>query len=99
MAVLATDEKKKSLLITAIIFTVLLLVLFFIKLRQDISIMELEGGGGGGGDIAVNFGDSDVGMGDNFDSREHVSKAPEPVVAKPAPASEILTSESDDAPS
>jgi len=99
MAVLATEEKKKSLLITAIIFTALLLVLFFIKLRNDIEIMQLEGGGGGGGDIAVNFGDSDVGMGENFESRESVRQAPEPVVAKPAPANEILTSESDDAPS
>jgi outer membrane biosynthesis protein TonB len=99
MDVFANHEKRKSLLITAIIFTALLLVLFFIKLSQDIAILELEGGGGGGGDIAVNFGDSDVGMGDNFDSRESVRQAPEPVVTKPAPANEILTSASDDAPS
>lgn len=98
MSVFATHEKRKSLLITGIIFTALLLVLFFIKLRNDIVVLELEGGGGGGGDIAVNFGDSDVGMGDNFDSRESVRQAPEPVVAKPAPANEILTSASDDAP-
>lgn len=98
MAILQTEQKRQSLLITAAIFVLLMLVLFFIKLRQDIAVLQLEGGGGGGGDIAVNFGDSDVGMGDNFESRESVRSTPEPVVAKPQPANEILTSESDDAP-
>lgn len=98
MAILQTEQKRQSLLITAVIFVLLMLLLFLIKLRQDIAVLQLEGGGGGGGDIAVNFGDSDVGMGDNFDSRESVRSTPEPVVAKPAPANEILTSASDDAP-
>lgn len=98
MAFSINDEEKKSLLFTAIAFVALLLVLIFIKLRQDIAVLQLEGGGGGGGDIAVNFGDSDVGMGDNFESKESARSTPKPVVTTPAPANEILTSESDDAP-
>ncbi|RZJ27580.1 MAG: energy transducer TonB [Flavobacterium sp.] len=97
MAVLQTEEEKKSLFATAIIFTALLLVLFFIKLSQDIEAVELEGGGGGG-DIAVNFGDSDVGMGDNFTSTQPVHSAPKPTPQTPVQASDILTSDNDDAP-
>jgi hypothetical protein len=36
----------------------------------------LEGGGGGGGEVAVNFGDSDFGSGDNYQSLEKVVSAP-----------------------
>ena len=97
MAVFQTEEKRKSLLITAIIFTALLLVLFFIRLRQDIAVLELEGGGGGG-DIAVNFGDSDVGMGDNFESTESVRSAPKPAPETPQQANEIIATDADDAP-
>lgn len=99
MAVLTTNEERKSLLFTAITFVWVLILLLIFHLKNDATIIqELEGGGGGGGDIAVNFGDSDVGMGDNFESTESVRQAPEPVVAKPAEASEILTDESDNAP-
>ena len=99
MAVLTTDAERKSLLFTAITFVWVLILLLIFHLKNDATIIQqLEGGGGGGGDITVNFGDSDVGMGDNFESKESVRQAPEPVVAKPAEASEILTDESDNAP-
>jgi hypothetical protein len=75
-----TDYKKQSLTMTTAIFAVLLLLLYFITMsNKPSSLNELEGGGGGG-DIAVNFGDSDWGSGDNYKSRETVTapaKAPE----------------------
>lgn len=98
MAVLSTEQEKKSFLYTSITFLLLMLLLFMLKLREDIEILDLEGGGGGG-DIAVNFGDSDVGMGDNYESLESVRSAPKPTPQTPAPTKEILTSDNDDAPS
>ncbi len=94
---LLTDEEKQSLLITTACFLILMFLLFIFKFGNDVKLLELEGGGGGG-DIAVNFGDSDVGMGDNYQSREHVSAAPKPEPVKPVAAKEILTSENEDAP-
>ena len=55
-------------------------------------------GGGGGGEIAVNFGNSDFGSGDNFQSKEVVTVAPKEVAAKPTIEKEILISENEEAP-
>lgn len=97
MKVLETEEKKKSMLFTAICFVALFLLFFLLKFTNITDISELEGGGGGG-DIAVNFGTSDFGMGDNFENMESVSSAPKPVPAQVTAKEEILTSESDNAP-
>jgi outer membrane biosynthesis protein TonB len=55
-------------------------------------------GGGGGGEIAVNFGDSELGSGDNFDSKEVVTAAPEEVIEEPTEEKEIIVSENEEAP-
>ncbi|HEX8563262.1 MAG TPA: energy transducer TonB [Flavobacterium sp.] len=91
-----TPEQKKSMLITAALFVLLLLALIFIKYANAVKIQELAGGGGGG--ISINFGDSDVGMGDDFQS-EVLKVSDQRSQPAPAQASdeEILTTESDEA--
>ncbi len=95
----ATNEnQKKSLAITTALFALFLLVLFFIKFTDITIIPELEGGGGGG-DVAVNFGDSDFGSGDNYDSRETVTAASRPTPQPRAAQEEIIVSDNNEAPS
>ena len=97
MSVLATEQEKQSALYTTISFIALFLLFFLLKFSDTSNEMELEGGGGGG-DIAVNFGDSEFGMGDNFTSTESVRSAPKPTPQPVAAEEEIITSEDDDAP-
>ncbi|MDI1256548.1 MAG: energy transducer TonB [Flavobacterium sp.] len=87
------EHKKESLIITSAIFVMLFILLYF--LSGSISqINDLEGGGGGG-DIAVNFGDSDVGSGDNFQSRESAPAAAQVKTPEKAEEEEIITNQSD----
>ena len=81
MRILETEEEKKSFLITAIGFLLLFLALYFLTTSNHIVLPVLEGGGGGG-EIAVNFGNSDLGSGANFESKEIVTAAPKEVVAE-----------------
>ena len=64
-------DKRKSLLIATLIYGVLLLIMFFIRFwpPSDAELLAMTGGGGGGG-VTVNFGDTDFGSGNNFDSKE-----------------------------
>jgi len=94
---LQTEQEKKSFLYTSASFVLLFLLFFFLKFSNDMTLSQLEGGGGGG-DIAVNFGNSDVGSGDNFESREIVHTAPKPVPPVRSVEKEIIVSENDDAP-
>ena len=97
MRILETEEEKKSFLITAIGFLLLFLALYFLTTSNQIVLPVLEGGGGGG-EIAVNFGNSDLGSGDNFESKEIVTAAPKEVVAETKVEKEILVSENEEAP-
>jgi outer membrane biosynthesis protein TonB len=78
------SDRNKSLFISILLYGSLLLLLFFIRFWPPADGVELAGGGGGGG-VTVNFGDTDAGMGNNFQSQEKVVK----VVAKPIPVKEI----------
>ena len=69
------ENRKKSLAMTTGLFLLLFLLFFLLKFSNEITLPELEGGGGGG-EVAVNFGDSDFGSGDNFQSTEKVVSAP-----------------------
>jgi outer membrane biosynthesis protein TonB len=93
-----TEEEKQSFIVTAMLFTALLLCLLFFKSSQD-GLSELEGGGGGGG-VTVNFGDSEVGSGADYESK--VLNVTEKVKQQPsasAPAEdEIVASDLEDAP-
>ena len=97
MKLFETEQEKKSIIITSSSFALLFLLFFFLKFSDSLPLPEMEGGGGGG-EIAVNFGDSDFGSGENFDSKEVVTAAPEEVVESPAEEKEIVVSENEDAP-
>lgn len=91
------ENRKQSLAATSAIFAILFLLLFFLKSTNTIDILDLEGGGGGG-DVAVNFGDSDFGSGENYASLEPVKSAPKQVKTVETATKEIVVSENDDAP-
>ena len=91
------ENRKQSLAITTAIFVLLFLTFFLLKFSNITDISMLEGGGGGG-DVAVNFGDSEVGSGDNFTSMESVKSTPKPTPQPKSTEKEIIVSENDDAP-
>lgn len=91
------ENKKKSLVLTTALFVLLFLLFFYLKFSNQIELPLLEGGGGGGA-VAVNFGDSEVGSGDNFQSVEKVVSAPKQTQPTPSAEKEIIVSENDDAP-
>lgn len=91
------ENKKKSLVLTTALFVLLFLLFFFLKFSNQIELPLLEGGGGGGA-VAVNFGDSEVGSGDNFQSVEEVVSASKQTQPTPSAEKEIIVSENDDAP-
>jgi hypothetical protein len=91
------ENRKQSLTATSVIFLILFLLLFFLKSTNTIEMLDLEGGGGGG-DVAVNFGDSDLGSGKDYASLEPVKSAPKQVKTVQAAEKEIVVSENDDAP-
>ena len=97
MKLFETEQEKKSIIITSSSFALLFLLFFFLKFSDSLPLPEMEGGGGGG-EIAVNFGDSDFGSGENFDSKEVVTAAPEEVVETPAEEKELVVSENEEAP-
>jgi outer membrane biosynthesis protein TonB len=65
--VISAADKRKSFVITTVIYILLLLILFFIRFWPPANMQELAGGGGGGG-VTVNFGDTEFGSGNNFES-------------------------------
>lgn len=97
MKLFETEQEKKSIIITLSSFVLLFLLFFFLKFSDSLPLPEMEGGGGGG-EIAVNFGDSDLGSGENYDTKEVVTAAPEEVVETPTEEKEIVVSENEEAP-
>jgi outer membrane biosynthesis protein TonB len=97
MKLFQTVQEKKSIIITTSSFVLLFLLFFFLKFSDSLPLPEMEGGGGGG-EIAVNFGDSEFGSGDNFDSKEEVTTVPEEVTETPTEEKEIIISENEEAP-
>ncbi len=81
------NHKKKSFVITTLLFITLLLLMLLLKYNSQNITSNLEGGGGGG-EIAVNFGNSEVGSGDNTESLEL-----EKPVAKATPPQKIIEEE------
>jgi hypothetical protein len=68
------SNKKKSVVLTTLLFALLFVLFYWLKLANNTPISLLEGGGGGG-EVAVNFGDSEFGSGDNFTSEDAVTTA------------------------
>ncbi|NBW27749.1 MAG: energy transducer TonB [Flavobacteriaceae bacterium] len=97
MKLFQTEQEKKSIIITSSSFVLLFLLFFFLKFSDSLPLPEMEGGGGGG-EIAVNFGDSDFGSGEKYDSKEVVTAAPEEIVEAPVEEKEIVVAENEEAP-
>ena len=98
MKILETEHEKKSFAITVTFFILLFLFLLLIKLTVEPISEELEGGGGGG-EIAINFGNSDVGSGDNYQSKDLSTPVVKATPIKAANQVEkVLTQETTDAP-
>lgn len=68
MSFTISSDQKKSIAIAVLLYGTLLLILFFIRFWPPSNLEELIGAGGGGGGVTVNFGDSDLGSGDNYKS-------------------------------
>ncbi len=77
------SDKLKSIILSLCLYGTMLIILFLIRFWPPSNLAELTGDGGGGG-VSVNFGDSDIGMGNNFQNEEKVLKNQ----AKPIPAKE-----------
>lgn len=98
MKILETEYEKKSFALTTVLFILLFLLLLFLKLAVNPVSDQLEDGGGGGS-IAINFGNSEVGSGKNYQSK-NLSKP----VAKAVPiktvsqVEKVLTQETAEAP-
>ena len=85
------SEKRKSFLIATIIYGVLLLIMFFIRFwpPSDAELVVLAGGGGG---VTVNFGDSDLGSGANFESKElDIRNNAKQAMSVPTPQEDIIS--------
>ncbi len=98
MKILETEHEKKSFTITTVFFILLFLLLLFIKLSVD-PIAEGTEGGGGGGEIAINFGNSEVGSGKNYQSKDLATPKSKTVpVQTLTQVEKVLTQETTDAP-
>jgi TonB family protein len=92
------QDKRKSFLIATLLYAMLLVLLFFIRFwpPSDYEMASLAGGGGGGG-MEVNFGDSELGKGDDYksevlDVKENSSSTP----TASQPEEEIIATDNDD---
>ncbi len=91
MKYLETNEEKKSFAISSAIVIVLLLLFIFFGLTYLDPPPE--------NGIAVNFGNTEMGSGDNLTSTETVKSAPQPNTSQPVPDDEELaTQDIEDAP-
>ena len=93
--VISAADKRKSFLITIVVYALLLLILFFIRFWPPSNATEmLLAGGGGGGGVTINFGDSDLGSGDNYKSEVLNVKNETKQVATPTePEDQIIAQE------
>lgn len=99
MAVLQTEYEKKSFTITTVLFILLFLFMLLFIIYPLPGDELVEEGGGGGGEIAINFGNSATGSGDNYKSTDlDVGAKATPVKETPA-VKEILTQNTKAAPS
>jgi outer membrane biosynthesis protein TonB len=98
MKILETEHEKKSFALTTVLFILLFLLLLFLKLAIDPIPEKLEGGGGGG-EIAINFGNSEVGSGKNYQSKDvSVPTAKAIPVKTVSHVEKVLTQETAEAP-
>ncbi|WP_306353100.1 energy transducer TonB [Flavobacterium sp. '19STA2R22 D10 B1'] len=97
MKYLETEQEKKSLTATTIFFVILFLIFFYLKFNITTTVPELEGGGGGG-ELAINFGNSDLGSGKEFESIDIVQPTTKATKVADVQDDDIVTQETEDAP-
>jgi outer membrane biosynthesis protein TonB len=98
MKILETEHEKKSFAITVSFFILLFLFLLLMKLTIEAIPEEVEGGGGGG-EIAINFGNSELGSGTNYESKDLSAPVAKAVPIKTVNQIEkVLTQEIKEAP-
>lgn len=98
MAVLETEYEKKSFTFTTVLFILLFLFMIFFIIYPLPGDELKEEGGGGGGEIAINFGNSATGSGNNFQSKDlNVATVSAPQVKTPQ-VKEVLTQNTTNAP-
>ena len=90
----SVSDKKKSLILSVILYGLLILLLFFIRFWPPANLEEMIGSGGGGGGVSINFGDSDLGSGENTQSKVlNVQNQTKQTPAKSTPQESILSQE------
>lgn len=88
-----SSDQKKSIGYALLLYAILLLILFFVRFWPPSNLAELTGGGGGGG-VTVNFGDSELGSGDNYKSEVlEVKNQAQQTPTKVVPEEAIITQE------
>jgi outer membrane biosynthesis protein TonB len=94
-ATIPASDKRKSLALTIVIYALLLLLLFFIRFWPPSNVTEMLLAGGGGGGVTVNFGDTEFGSGNNFQSKAlEVKNNVKQAVSKPVePEEKIIAQE------
>ncbi|WP_310557048.1 energy transducer TonB [Flavobacterium sp.] len=95
-AVIPASDKRKSFVIATIIYMLFLLVLFFIRFWPPSNTTELLlAGGGGGGGVTVNFGNTDFGSSNNFESKalEIKNEVKQPTSKPTEPDEQIIAQE------
>ena len=92
MSSIISSRKKKSLAISILVYALLLTLLFFIRFWPPSNLAALTGGGGGG--VTVNFGDSDLGAGENYKNEVlEVSNKTKQALTKTTPDEALLSQE------
>lgn len=98
MKILETEHEKKSFALTTAFFILLFLFLLLMKLTVTPVPDELEGGGGGG-EIAINFGNSEVGSGKNYQSKDLSNPIAKSIpIQTVSQVEKVVTQETADAP-
>jgi hypothetical protein len=99
MTVFQTEHEKKSFSITTALFILLFLFMLFFVIYPLPGDELLEESGGGGGEIAINFGNTTTGSGDNYKSTDlNVASAKSTIVKETPQPKEILTQNTTSAP-
>lgn len=95
MKYLATESQRKSFTITTILFVILFFLFLYFKMASsDAELLELGGGG-----VAVNFGDSEFGSGDNYESLNLSQLETQgSILEQSLTDDDVIIQESDDAP-
>lgn len=87
------SDRKKSIILATIFYCILLCILYLISFwpPSNEELLAMTGGGGGGG-VTVNFGDTDLGSGTDFDSKElDVKTNTKLVTAEETPQEDIIS--------